>query len=131
MGIAEIREKNGGGVKGVPVYLGQTNYAKICILVTKYITNLNEIQHSACHVFNYVFQILVFQLLDNSANKHAEQPRFFSCFTSGSCTLSKYTKLCVVCSQISVICCELSEGGSLRTPPTRGTATALPLVALC
>jgi len=30
-----------------------------------------------CHVFNYVFQILVFQLLDNSANKHAEQTKFF------------------------------------------------------
>jgi len=30
-----------------------------------------------CHVslFNYVFQILAFQLLDNSANKHAEQHR--------------------------------------------------------
>ena len=49
-----------------------------------------------CHVFKYVFQILVFQLLDNSANKHTEQPSFFSCFTSGSCTLAKYTKLCMV-----------------------------------
>jgi len=38
--------------------------------------------------FNYVFQILVFQLLDNSANKHAEQSTFFSCFTSGSCSLA-------------------------------------------
>jgi len=42
------------------------------------------------------FFILVFRLLDNSANKHAEQPRFFSCFTSGSCTIAKYTKLCIV-----------------------------------
>ena len=42
------------------------------------------------------FQILVFQLLDNSANKHTEQLRFFSCFSSGSCTLDKYTKLCMV-----------------------------------
>ena len=37
MGIAEIRgEKIGGGV-GVPDHFGQTNYAEICILVTKYI----------------------------------------------------------------------------------------------
>jgi len=35
-------------------------------------------------------------LLDNSANKHAEQPRFFSCFTSDSCSLAKYTALCMV-----------------------------------
>jgi len=48
--------------------------------------------------FNYVCQIL-----------NNEQPRFFSCFTSGSCSLSKYTKLCMVW-QISVICCELSGG---------------------
>ena len=34
---------------------------------------------------------------------------FFSRFTSGSCSLSKYTKLCMVW-QISVICCELSGG---------------------
>ena len=47
-------------------------------------------------VFNYVFQIFVFQLLDNSANKHAELPRFFSCFTSGSGSLAKYTKLYMV-----------------------------------
>jgi len=40
---SEERKKIGGGVEGVPVYLGQTNYAKICILVTKYFTNLNEI----------------------------------------------------------------------------------------
>jgi len=49
-----------------------------------------------CHVFNYVFQILAFQLLDNSANKHAEQHRVFSCCSSGSFTLPKYTKLCMV-----------------------------------
>jgi len=36
VGIAEIRgEKNGGG-SGVPDHLGQTNYAEIGILVTKY-----------------------------------------------------------------------------------------------
>jgi len=75
MGIAEIRgEKNGGGV-GVPDHLGQTNYAEICILVTKHISKLNKIQIT-WHAFNYVFQVLAFQLLDNSANKHAEQPRF-------------------------------------------------------
>jgi len=38
----------------------------------------------------------VFQLLDNSANKHAKQPMFFSCFTSGSRSLAKYTKICMV-----------------------------------
>ena len=79
MGIAEIRgEKNGGGVVGVPDCLGQTNYAEICILVTKYISKVSKIENT-WHVFNYVFQILVFQLLDNSACKHAEQPRFLSC----------------------------------------------------
>jgi len=37
MGIAEIRGENiGGGWVGVPDHLGQTNYAQICILVTKY-----------------------------------------------------------------------------------------------
>ena len=29
---------------GVPSHLGQTNYAEICILVTKYISKLNKIQ---------------------------------------------------------------------------------------
>jgi len=82
-------------VWGVPDHLGQTSYAEIRILVTKYISKLDEIQntnHITCHVFNCVFQILVFQLVDNSANKHAEQrrPTFFSCFTSGSCTLAEY-----------------------------------------
>jgi len=97
--------------------LGQTNYAEICrpILVTKYISKLNKIQIT-CHVFNYVFQILAFQLLDNSANKHAEQPRFFSCFTSGSCTSAKYTKLCMVWQRNVRICCELSGGGASPSP---------------
>jgi len=37
MGIAEIRgEKNWKWGGGVPDRLGQTNYAEICILVTKY-----------------------------------------------------------------------------------------------
>jgi len=53
----------------------------------------------SCHVFNCIFQILVIQLLDNSVNKHAEQSRFFPCFTSGSCTLAKYIKLCMVWQQ--------------------------------
>jgi len=53
------------------------NYAEICILVAKYISKMTKIQIT-CHVFNYVFQILVFQLLDNSANKHAEQTKFSS-----------------------------------------------------
>ena len=35
---SEERKKIGGGVEGVPVHLGQTNYAEICILVTEYIT---------------------------------------------------------------------------------------------
>jgi len=38
------RRKNGGGE--VPDYLGQTNYAKICTLVTKYISKLNKIQNT-------------------------------------------------------------------------------------
>ena len=49
MGIAEIRgEKTGGGV-GVQDHLGQTNYAEICILVTKYISKLNKIQITCTH----------------------------------------------------------------------------------
>ena len=43
-GIAEIR-----GEKlevGVPDHLGQTNYAKICIFVTKYISKLSKIQNT-------------------------------------------------------------------------------------
>ena len=49
MGIAEIRgEKTGGGV-GVQDHLGQTNYAEICILVTKYISKLNKIQITRTH----------------------------------------------------------------------------------
>jgi len=40
--------------------------------------------------FNYEGQILVFQLFDNSANKHADQPRFFCCLPA-----AKYTKLCM------------------------------------
>jgi len=97
IGIAEIREEKNGGEVGVPGHLGQTDYSELCILVTnaKYISKLNKIQIT-CHEFNYVFEIFVFPLLENSANKHAEQPRFFSCFTSGSCTLAKYTKLCMV-----------------------------------
>jgi len=48
------------------------NYAEICILVAKYFSKMTKIQIT-CHVFNYVFQIL-----DNSANKHAEQTKFSS-----------------------------------------------------
>jgi len=57
------------GGSEVPDHLGQTNYAEICISVTKYISKLNKIQITY-RVRNYVFQILVLQLLDNSANKH-------------------------------------------------------------
>jgi len=77
-------EKKLRWVWGVPGHLGQRSYAEIRILVTKYISKLDEIQNTnyiTCHVFNCVFQILVFQLVDNSANKHAEQRTFFSCFT--------------------------------------------------
>ena len=57
-------------------------------------------------------------------NKHAEQPRFFSCFTSGSCTLAKYKKNCAwFCSEISVICYELSGGFA----PPNSPPGALPL----
>jgi len=69
---------------GRPDHLGQTNYTEICIVIAKkYISKVvNKIQIT-CHVYvNYVFQILVFQLLDNSANRHAEKSRFFSCFTA-------------------------------------------------
>jgi len=46
MGIAEIRgEKTGGGV-ALPDHLGQTNFAEIHILVTKYISELNKIQNT-------------------------------------------------------------------------------------
>jgi len=59
MGIAKIPgEKIGGGVE-VPDHLCQINYAEIRILVTKYISKLNQIQIT-CHLFNYMFQILVF-----------------------------------------------------------------------
>jgi len=78
MGIAEIRrEKKLEVWWGVPDHLGQTNYTEICILVTKYISKLNKM-HITCHVFNCIFQMLVFQLLDYSANKHAEQRIGFS-----------------------------------------------------
>ena len=70
---------------------GQTNYAEICILVTKYISKLNKYKIQITSLY-----LITFQLPDNSANKHAQQPRFFSWFTSGSCTLAKYTKLCMV-----------------------------------
>jgi len=63
----------------LPDQLGQTNYAEI--LVTKYISKPNKIR-TTCRVVSYVFQRLVIQLLDNSANKHAEQPRFFHALTA-------------------------------------------------
>jgi len=80
MGIAKIRgekeKKNWRRGRGRD-HLGQTNYAEIYILVTKYFSKLKKYKiQITCHVFNYVFQVLVFQLVDNSANKHAEQPTF-------------------------------------------------------
>ena len=103
MGTAESDDKKfqvrwGGGTRSSwPNKLRWNMYFSYRIhFVNKWIKY--EIQIT-CPVFNYVFQILVFQLLDNSANKHAEQPRFFSCFTSGSCSLAKYTKLCMVWQQ--------------------------------
>ena len=77
MGIVEIRgTKTGGGVTGSS-------------WPNKWHWNV---------FFGYkIFQIPVLQLVDNSAaNKQAERPRFFSCFTSGSCSLAKYTKLCMI-----------------------------------
>ena len=49
------QKKIGGGV-AVPEHFGQTNYAEICILVTKYILKLNKILIT-CRVdlFNYVY----------------------------------------------------------------------------
>jgi len=104
------KRKNGGGVEKYRIVLAKqnTNYAEICILVTKYISKLykNTIQIT-CHVFNYIFQILVFQLLDNSANRHAEQPRFLL----ATRVLLINTQNCAwFNSQISVICCEFSRG---------------------
>ena len=56
-------------------------------------------------------------LLSDSAAK----TRFFSCFASGSCSLAKYTKLCMVWQQNVRICCEFSGGGLRpRTPPPPG-----------
>jgi len=76
-----------------------------------------------CHVFNYAFQILVFQLLDNSANKHAEEPRFFSCCTSGSCSLAKFTKLCLVWQpNIRNTLRVFGRGALSPEPPTKGSA---------
>jgi len=49
------RQKIGGGVGWIPDHLGQTNYAEMCILVTKYISRLNKISlQITFHVFNYV-----------------------------------------------------------------------------
>ena len=70
MGIADIRrEKLGGG--------GTGSSWPNKLRVTKYISKLNKIQIT-CHVFHDVFQTLVFQLLDNSADKHVEQYLGFS-----------------------------------------------------
>ena len=51
MGIAEIRgEKIGRGLPGrVSDHLGQTNYAEIRMLVTKYISKLNKTQKNKLH----------------------------------------------------------------------------------
>ena len=66
----------------------------------------------------------VFQLLDNSANKHTEQPKFFSCFTSGLCSLAKYTKLCMVWqpNTCNMLWAFGGGRGSPAEPPTRGSA---------
>ena len=78
-GTAEILgEKNGGGIGGYRIILAKLLLYWTCILVTKYISKLNKIQNTNCmQCLNHVFQMLVFQLHDNSPNKHAEQPRFF------------------------------------------------------
>jgi len=47
MGIAEIRGGKIGGGLGVPEHLGQTNYAEICILVTKYKTHFETVAQKA------------------------------------------------------------------------------------
>jgi len=70
---------------------------------------------------NYLpYQLQLTALQTNTQNK-----LFFSCFTSGSCGLAKYTKFCIVWQQISVICCELSGGG--RFAPKPPSPVALPL----
>jgi len=59
MGIAEIQGEKIGG--GVPDHLGQTNYAEICLLVTKYISKLNKMQN-AMYLITY-FKYLYFSYL--------------------------------------------------------------------
>ena len=76
MGTAEIRgQKIGDGVVGYRIIVVKQVTLKYVFQLQKYISKLNKIQIT-CHVFNYVFQILVFLLHNNSANKHTEQPRF-------------------------------------------------------
>jgi len=99
-------------VEGVPDHLGQTNYSEICILVTEYISKLNKIQIT-CHAFNYVFQILAFQLIDNSAT-NTQNNLGFSRALPAAHALQLNTQNCAwFGSQISVICCELSGVGAL------------------
>jgi len=72
MGIADIRREKLGG--------GGTGSWPNKLRVTKYISKLNKIQIT-CHVFHDVFHskyLPVFQLLDNSADKHVEQYLGFS-----------------------------------------------------
>jgi len=74
MGIAEIRgEKIGRGLRGrVSDHLGQTNYAEIRMLVTKYISKLNKTQKKQItgRIFNYVFKIPPDPLCPTYATAH-------------------------------------------------------------
>jgi len=44
--LLKSEEKIIGGGVGVTDHLGQTDYAEICILVTKYISKLNKVQNT-------------------------------------------------------------------------------------
>ena len=83
-------------------------------------------RNSTCHVRKHVFQILVFQLLHNSASKQAEQPWFFSYFTSSSCSLAKYTKLCTVW-QPNICNMLWAFGGASFPEPHQGLCLWTPL----
>ena len=68
MGIAEIRGEN--LEVGVPDHLGQTNYAEICISVTKRISNLNKIQITPSTYLITYFQYLYLNYLRNLQQTH-------------------------------------------------------------
>ena len=61
---------------------------------TKYITKLSKIENT-CRVFNYVFKYLYFDYLTSLLANTQNNLGFSRAVTSGSCTVAKYTKLCM------------------------------------